>query len=85
MRHIQIALSAALVVVLVFIAYELHRIDRALQPSGILTGAVVQALSRPPETREQRNERLRREQRELEEDIRAVWTDPATSRVPKRR
>ena len=85
MRHVQTALIAAVFAALCVIAWELHRINSFIQPAGAPSLGIAHVLDSPVETRAQRTERVRREARELEEDMKAILTDPATSRVPKRR
>jgi len=86
MRQVQIVLTAAVLVMLSVIAWQLHQIDRELQSTATLSRGIVQLLERPVETRAQRNERLQRNQQELEEDVKAILATPEKSarRAPTR-
>lgn len=69
-------LLAALVAVLAVIAYDLHRLTTFVVPSRALTAQRAAQASTPPETREQRTARVRREAAEMAEDLKAILEDP---------
>lgn len=78
-------LTAAVLVVLSFIAFQLLQIQRELQPvAGVFYGVAL-AASHPPETPEQRKERIQRNTQRLMDDLDTIWNTPDSSRVPKRR
>jgi hypothetical protein len=84
MQRVQIVLSSAILVVMCVVAFELVQLNRQLAPFALLSEGAVRALVRPDETRAQRNLRLQREQREMEEDMRAILTTPpAPKQKPK--
>jgi hypothetical protein len=76
MKQVQNLLLAALVAVLALIAYDLHRLTMFFTPSPPLKTVLGLQAPPPPETREQRNVRLRREVQELTEDFKAMLEDP---------
>jgi hypothetical protein len=81
MRTIQVALLGAIFAALVVIGFQLQAISRDLAPYGAAARGAARLLSADPETREQRNSRLQREQQERILDARAILATPSP---PKR-
>lgn len=78
-------LTAAVLVVLSFIAFQLLQIQRELQPvAGVFYGVAL-AASHPPETPEQRKERIQRNTQRLMEDARTILETPDASPAQKHR
>lgn len=76
MKQIQLLLLGAILVVLGFIARDLHRLAWEFGPLGAVSNGILGAALKAPETREQRNLRLQREQRELLDDMDAQLKTP---------
>lgn len=87
MRHFVAGLLALILVVLVGIAFQLQTIARELNRLPVSTPGFVSRTAAPAETREQRNERIQRQQRELEQDVKAMWETPPepTKKAPASR
>jgi len=69
-------LLAVLIAVLAVIAYDLHRLTTFFVPSASYKTQLGLQAPQVPETREQRNARLRREVNEASEDLKAILEDP---------
>lgn len=72
MRAIQAAFWTAFLLVLLLIAYDLHRLANFFSAGPDPIAAALGVRPPPPETRAQRNERLRHEVNESVEDIKAM-------------
>jgi hypothetical protein len=84
-RQVQIVLTAAVLVVLTMIAWQLQQIQRELQPvAGVFYGVAL-AANRPPETPEEHKRRVEENTRRLQEDLTTILNTPTTSSSPKRR
>lgn len=83
MRTIQALFFAALLVVLTFIAIDLHRIAVSLSPQSPTLEALFGTDGPPNETRAERNERLGKHAAEAVKDMDAVFRG-ATRRVPEK-
>jgi len=76
MKQAQFALVSALVVVLAFIAFDLHRLANVIAGPVFGRGSTLVWPVRAPETREERNRRIYRETQELGDDFKAMWDNP---------
>lgn len=73
MRQLQLLLLAAILVVLGFIARDLHRLAWEFGPLGAVSNGLLGAALKAPETREQRIERETRQIRDHVEDAGEIY------------
>lgn len=80
MRLTQTVIAVAILVVLSFIAYDLHRVATELEPARQVASGLLSLGAAAPETHAQRVERLRRESDEADE----YWKSVAEAQRIKR-
>lgn len=78
MRPIDRALLLVVAALMLAIAFELHQLNRAVADVAALSRGVTPLFVHPAETRAERTDRLQRQQRQVEEDWRAILDTPRT-------